>query len=222
MARSRQRASRSNVPGSCLIVLDDDDDCQVADSDRRDVNNDCQVAAVFSSARPVREQAGLLHPDAAHQESAAAADLLELRLGIGPYAAVVRRAPLPPTKRRRVTAVDLAAPAGPAEDCQVLYEVVRNTGRPDRPHASSSLLYSLPVPLGFGKEAKPTAPARELSLTCAICLAAMKEESSTVCGHIFCRSCIMEAVMAQKRCPTCRRKLAPAQIHRIYLASSAG
>lgn len=58
---------------------------------------------------------------------------------------------------------------------------------------------------------------KELKLTCAICLDSMKMESSTVCGHIFCQSCIRGAISAQKRCPTCRRKLAMKDVHRIYI-----
>lgn len=56
-----------------------------------------------------------------------------------------------------------------------------------------------------------------VKLVCAICLDAMKEEMSTVCGHVFCRECIFGAIRAQKRCPTCRRKLTPKEVHRIYL-----
>jgi hypothetical protein len=60
---------------------------------------------------------------------------------------------------------------------------------------------------------------KELKLMCAICLDSMKMESSTVCGHIFCQSCIRGAISAQKKCPTCRRKLAMKDVHRIYIQS---
>ncbi|CAN6470542.1 unnamed protein product [Victoria cruziana] len=57
----------------------------------------------------------------------------------------------------------------------------------------------------------------KVNLTCAICMDTMKEETSTLCGHIFCHSCITSAINLQKRCPTCRRKLSTNNIHRIYL-----
>ncbi|MCO5547131.1 hypothetical protein L7F22_000573 [Adiantum nelumboides] len=61
--------------------------------------------------------------------------------------------------------------------------------------------------------------SKDVQLTCAICMDAMKEETSTVCGHIFCRPCILGAIKTQKKCPTCRRKLTNSNIHRIYLSS---
>ncbi|NDW60396.1 hypothetical protein G0P98_28610, partial [Yangia sp. PrR004] len=39
----------------------------------------------------------------------------------------------------------------------------------------------------------------------------------TVCGHIFCQNCIKAAIQAQKKCPTCRKKLTAGQQHRVYL-----
>jgi len=64
--------------------------------------------------------------------------------------------------------------------------------------------------------------SKEVKLTCAICISTMEEETSTVCGHIFCNKCITNAVNLWKRCPTCRKKLTTGQIHRIYLSSSTG
>lgn len=64
--------------------------------------------------------------------------------------------------------------------------------------------------------------SKEVKLTCAICISTMEEETSTVCGHIFCNKCITNAVNVWKRCPTCRKKLTTGQIHRIYLSSSTG
>lgn len=63
-------------------------------------------------------------------------------------------------------------------------------------------------------------PSKEIKLTCAICMDTMKDETSTVCGHLFCKKCITTAIQAQKKCPTCRKKLASNQIHRIYLSGS--
>ncbi|GLJ48627.1 hypothetical protein SUGI_1025810 [Cryptomeria japonica] len=61
---------------------------------------------------------------------------------------------------------------------------------------------------------------KELKLTCAICMSTMDEETSTICGHIFCKKCITNAIQVQKKCPTCRKRLTMKNIHRIYLSSS--
>ncbi|KAJ7969283.1 E3 ubiquitin-protein ligase RNF4-like [Quillaja saponaria] len=59
----------------------------------------------------------------------------------------------------------------------------------------------------------PEAP----SFKCAICMDQLIEETSTKCGHIFCKKCIEKALALQKNCPTCRRKLRKTDIFRIYL-----
>ncbi|XP_008777230.1 uncharacterized RING finger protein C548.05c-like isoform X2 [Phoenix dactylifera] len=58
---------------------------------------------------------------------------------------------------------------------------------------------------------------KEVKLRCAICMDTMKEETSTLCGHVFCKACITNVIKMQKRCPTCREKLSISHIHRIYL-----
>lgn len=60
----------------------------------------------------------------------------------------------------------------------------------------------------------------EVKLRCAICMDTMKEETTTICGHVFCKACIISAIRVQKRCPTCREKLSLSNIHRIYLPGS--
>eukprot|EP00252_Welwitschia_mirabilis_P021073 TRINITY_DN5298_c0_g1_i3.p1 TRINITY_DN5298_c0_g1~~TRINITY_DN5298_c0_g1_i3.p1 ORF type:complete len:144 (-),score=19.77 TRINITY_DN5298_c0_g1_i3:239-670(-) len=70
------------------------------------------------------------------------------------------------------------------------------------------------------KTVVPAQESKEIKLTCAICMNAMEQETSTVCGHIFCKSCITSAIQLQKKCPTCRRKLTMSNIHRIYLSSA--
>ncbi|ERM97948.1 E3 ubiquitin-protein ligase RNF4 [Amborella trichopoda] len=54
---------------------------------------------------------------------------------------------------------------------------------------------------------------------CPICINTISEETTTVCGHIFCMGCIKTAIKAQGKCPTCRRKLTARSIHRIFLSS---
>lgn len=80
------------------------------------------------------------------------------------------------------------------------------------------------IPLSSRKRKAPQLspePSKDVQLTCAICMDTMKEETSTVCGHIFCKPCILGAIKTQKKCPTCRRKLTNANIHRIYLSSGS-
>lgn len=64
------------------------------------------------------------------------------------------------------------------------------------------------------------AKEKEPVFTCAVCWSPLKEETSTVCGHIFCLECIRTAIKAQKKCPTCRRKLNRRNIHRVYLPTA--
>eukprot|EP00928_Gymnodinium_smaydae_P065469 TRINITY_DN4860_c0_g1_i1.p1 TRINITY_DN4860_c0_g1~~TRINITY_DN4860_c0_g1_i1.p1 ORF type:complete len:907 (+),score=152.84 TRINITY_DN4860_c0_g1_i1:1724-4444(+) len=53
-------------------------------------------------------------------------------------------------------------------------------------------------------------------IECPMCLDPMRPEkcSVTVCGHLFCTSCLEESVAVQKACPTCRRELEPTQLQR--------
>uniref|UniRef100_A0A0D6R8X5 RING-type domain-containing protein n=1 Tax=Araucaria cunninghamii TaxID=56994 RepID=A0A0D6R8X5_ARACU len=66
----------------------------------------------------------------------------------------------------------------------------------------------------------PSVDVKEMKLSCAICMETMKEETSTTCGHVFCKKCITSAIQAQKKCPACRRKLTLSKIHRIYISGS--
>lgn len=55
---------------------------------------------------------------------------------------------------------------------------------------------------------------------CAICLEAVNSKrgiSATVCGHVYCTPCITEVVCKRKECPTCRKALASAQVHPLYI-----
>ncbi|XP_074582580.1 uncharacterized protein LOC141838874 [Curcuma longa] len=61
----------------------------------------------------------------------------------------------------------------------------------------------------------------EVKLRCSICMDTMKEETSTTCGHIFCNTCITNAIHVHRRCPTCRFSLSPSSIHRIYLPGAS-
>eukprot|EP00899_Mesostigma_viride_P012116 jgi/Mesvir1/20905/Mv07979-RA.1 len=59
--------------------------------------------------------------------------------------------------------------------------------------------------------------AKRLEVQCSICLDVIKQMSSTRCGHVFCAPCIGEALSKSKTCPTCREKLKPKDVHRVYI-----
>ncbi|XP_064934520.1 uncharacterized protein LOC135582540 isoform X4 [Musa acuminata AAA Group] len=61
---------------------------------------------------------------------------------------------------------------------------------------------------------------KEPAFTCPVCMDALVEAASTICGHIFCLKCIKASIQAQKKCPTCRRKLTKNNFHRVYLPFS--
>jgi E3 ubiquitin-protein ligase RNF4 len=49
----------------------------------------------------------------------------------------------------------------------------------------------------------------KLTLTCPICLDTIINRSpvSTICGHLFCKNCIIQALMNVKKCPMCKKAL---------------
>ncbi|KAL7154256.1 hypothetical protein ABFS83_04G222500 [Erythranthe nasuta] len=67
----------------------------------------------------------------------------------------------------------------------------------------------------------PPPPPKEPVFSCAVCMGPLVEETSTKCGHIFCKGCIKAAIAAQSKCPTCRRKTTVKDLIRVYLPSCA-
>jgi hypothetical protein len=70
----------------------------------------------------------------------------------------------------------------------------------------------------------PPAPMKEIpkepKFCCPVCMNELVDASSTICGHIFCQKCIKASIQAQKKCPTCRRKLTMNNFHRVYLPTA--
>lgn len=62
------------------------------------------------------------------------------------------------------------------------------------------------------------APKQDHVISCAVCLGRLVNETSTICGHIFCEACIKNAIKHQNKCPSCRKSLTLKKIHRIYLS----
>ncbi|KAI4341590.1 hypothetical protein MLD38_026297 [Melastoma candidum] len=63
-------------------------------------------------------------------------------------------------------------------------------------------------------------PPKEPTFSCPICMGPLVEETSTKCGHIFCKGCIRTAISAQTKCPTCRKKVVMKDLIRIFLPAT--
>ncbi|GAQ79905.1 Zinc finger RING-type domain containing protein [Klebsormidium nitens] len=121
-----------------------------------------------------------------------------------------------PSGRAPAASIDLT------DDCVVLDEASgSSTLRGVKRRRTETPSPSLPPELRPGFVEPPPKPDREVKFTCSICLENMKEEATTICGHIFCKQCILDSIKATKKCPTCRKKLSSKDVHRIYLQSSA-
>ncbi|CAI0561116.1 unnamed protein product [Linum tenue] len=68
--------------------------------------------------------------------------------------------------------------------------------------------------------AVPAPPPPEPIFNCPICMAPFVEETSTKCGHIFCKKCIKAAIARQPKCPTCRKKITAKDLIRVFLPST--
>nr|VDC77891.1 unnamed protein product [Brassica rapa] len=64
------------------------------------------------------------------------------------------------------------------------------------------------------------APVEEPKFNCPICMCPLTEEMSTKCGHIFCKSCIKEAISRQAKCPTCRKDVTAEDLIRVFLPTT--
>jgi hypothetical protein len=74
-----------------------------------------------------------------------------------------------------------------------------------------------------GRKAEPevkeqASPEKVTVGACPVCLESLtsRPASVTVCGHIFCKDCIMKTAQAMKKCPTCRKPINSKKIHPIY------
>uniref|UniRef100_A0A1B0G5U2 RING-type domain-containing protein n=1 Tax=Glossina morsitans morsitans TaxID=37546 RepID=A0A1B0G5U2_GLOMM len=67
------------------------------------------------------------------------------------------------------------------------------------------------------------APAKKLDslaqFMCPICLESMieREPTSTMCGHVFCKSCIRKALTFNRRCPICKAEVELDELLRLHL-----
>lgn len=64
-------------------------------------------------------------------------------------------------------------------------------------------------------------PPKEVTFNCPICMGPLVEETSTRCGHIFCKTCIKAAIAAQAKCPTCRKRITVKELIRVFLPATS-
>lgn len=66
------------------------------------------------------------------------------------------------------------------------------------------------------KEKTPVGPS------CGICMERMGGDTSRPmfggpCGHVYCKTCLFEAIQKTKKCPTCRKTLSTKQLHPVFI-----
>lgn len=71
-----------------------------------------------------------------------------------------------------------------------------------------------------GGTMQPHPPPKEPTFSCPVCMGPLVEETSTKCGHIFCKACIKQSIGAQGKCPTCRKKITMKTTFRVYLPAT--
>lgn len=73
--------------------------------------------------------------------------------------------------------------------------------------------------INIARADSPQPPSNSVAIECPICYDSLKEKIpvSTVCGHVFCKNCILEVIKTRKACPICSRKLYKSSIRPIYL-----
>ena len=68
-------------------------------------------------------------------------------------------------------------------------------------------------------DASKSAPTDSVfkNFKCLVCLDTVVDPTSTFCGHVFCEECILQAIKTNHRCPACRCKLSPTEIHPLFV-----
>lgn len=58
-----------------------------------------------------------------------------------------------------------------------------------------------------------------VEMCCSICLDDMigREILSSICGHIYCKACILNSIAIRPHCPNCQKRLNKKDLHPIYL-----
>jgi len=105
-----------------------------------------------------------------------------------------------------------------------------STATPPRSHNPLDMTIDLtdsPLPLatpGSPEEISPAGTSGSSGIRCPVCLdgvpqitSSRRTMMSTVCGHIFCSTCLPACIRANGRCPTCRKILRQNDMHPIFL-----
>ncbi|KAL8232933.1 hypothetical protein R6Q57_002711 [Mikania cordata] len=127
-------------------------------------------------------------------------------------------------RSRRALVVDVEAEeAAIRHDLNQAYK--RRRGPPSAPVINCELYVNLEGSSGSVRGraqyfAPPPPPPPEPTFSCPVCMGPLVEEVTTKCGHIFCKACILAAINAQHKCPTCRQKLTNKNLIRVYLPVS--
>ncbi|XP_022967334.1 E3 ubiquitin-protein ligase RNF4-like [Cucurbita maxima] len=90
---------------------------------------------------------------------------------------------------------------------------------PNQQTVNSDLLINLEASNSSMKE--KAAPPKEPNFSCPICMGPLVEETSTRCGHIFCKACIKTAIAVQSKCPTCRKRVTAKELIRVFLPGTS-
>uniref|UniRef100_A0A0D9XFD0 RING-type domain-containing protein n=1 Tax=Leersia perrieri TaxID=77586 RepID=A0A0D9XFD0_9ORYZ len=111
------------------------------------------------------------------------------------------------TRRQPVAVVDLEVDASREGNKRQRVAPVIHCLSPERGEGSS---------LQSNKTSKepPKVVPKEPVFNCPVCWNKLEEPSTTICGHIFCMTCIKQAIQIQKKCPTCRKSLRANNFHR--------
>uniref|UniRef100_A0A1B0GBK1 RING-type domain-containing protein n=1 Tax=Glossina morsitans morsitans TaxID=37546 RepID=A0A1B0GBK1_GLOMM len=91
---------------------------------------------------------------------------------------------------------------------------LNNTSKPKKAIAkSSSNEYSLLSTV------LPTTPCARTPFMCPVCMEStvQRQPTSTRCGHVFCQSCIRQAIEFSRKCPLYKAQVLPSHLLRIYL-----
>ncbi|KAL0737862.1 hypothetical protein Bca4012_014072 [Brassica carinata] len=78
----------------------------------------------------------------------------------------------------------------------------------------------VPVNVRESSPKPPPPPPEEPKFSCPICLSPFTEETSTKCGHIFCKGCIKTAISRKAICPTCRKRVTVKELIRVFLPTT--
>ncbi|XP_065088147.1 E3 ubiquitin-protein ligase RNF4-like [Ochlerotatus camptorhynchus] len=77
----------------------------------------------------------------------------------------------------------------------------------------------LDVNLAPSPPRKRTDDPQPVPVTCPICFESVfdQQAASTICGHLFCHSCIIQEVVIRPKCPMCKRTVNLSQVIPIFI-----